>query len=95
MPKMLELFCGTKSMSGAFEALGWETYTVDWEESLDPTLCADIGVLTCEDLINLCGGVPDVVWMSPDCTTYSVAAIKHHRKREDNGELTPTSPYAI
>lgn len=31
MPKLLELFCGTKSISKAFEAAGWETYTVDWE----------------------------------------------------------------
>jgi site-specific DNA-cytosine methylase len=30
--KMLDLFCGTKSMSKAFDAAGWETYTVDWDK---------------------------------------------------------------
>jgi site-specific DNA-cytosine methylase len=30
--KMLDLFCGTKSMSKAFEAAGWEVYTVDWDK---------------------------------------------------------------
>ena len=30
MPKMLELFCGTKSMSNAFKKAGWEVFTVDW-----------------------------------------------------------------
>ena len=34
MPKMLDLFCGTKSMAKAFERAGWETYTVDWEKNL-------------------------------------------------------------
>lgn len=91
--KYLELFCGTKSMAKAFEAAGWEVYTVDWDSKFEPTLCADVGTLTAADLIKLCGGVPDVVWMSPDCTTYSIAAIRHHRKKE-GGKLLPTSDYA-
>ena len=95
MPKMLDLFCGTKSMSNAFAASGWEVYTVDWEKKFEPTLCADIGSLTKEDIIELCGGVPDVVWMSPDCTSYSVAAIRYHRKKNEvTGELEPVSDYA-
>lgn len=93
--KMLDLFCGTKSVSKAFEAAGWEVYTVDWDAQFQPTLCADIGSLTVEDIINLCGGIPDVVWMSPDCTSYSVAAIgKHRRKNIKTGELEPRSDYA-
>lgn len=95
MPKMLDLFCGTKSMSNAFAAAGWEVYTVDWEKKFNPTLCADIGTLTKEDIIELCGGVPDVVWMSPDCTSYSVAALRYHRKKnEETDELKPVSDYA-
>lgn len=95
MPKMLDLFCGTKSMSSVFEAAGWEVYTVDWEKKFNPTLCADIGSLTKEDIIELCGGVPDVVWASPDCTSYSIAAIRYHRKKnEETGELEPVSEYA-
>lgn len=93
--KLLELFCGTKSISKAFDAAGWETYTVDWNKDFNPTLCADIGSLTKEDLIELCGGVPDVVWMSPDCTTYSIAAIRYHRKKNtETDELNPVSEYA-
>lgn len=95
MPKMLELFCGTKSISKAFEAAGWETFTVDWNKKFQPTLCADIGTLSAEDIIKLCGGVPDVVWLSPDCTTYSVAAIGKHRKKNFvTDELEPISEYA-
>jgi site-specific DNA-cytosine methylase len=83
-------------MSKAFEAAGWEVYTVDWDKKFNPTLCADIGTLTKQDIVDLCGGVPDVVWMSPDCTSYSIAAISHHRKKNAaTGELEPQSEYAI
>jgi site-specific DNA-cytosine methylase len=95
MPKMLDLFCGTKSMAKAFEKAGWETYTVDWEKEFEPTLCCDVNTLTVEKIIELCGGVPDFVHMSPDCTSYSVAAISHHRrKNEDTGELEAVTDYA-
>ena len=67
MPKMLDLFCGTKSMAKAFERAGWETYTVDWEEKFEPTLCCDVNTLTVEKIIELCGGKPDFVHLSPDC----------------------------
>lgn len=92
--KVLELFCGTKSISRAFAERGHEVYTVDWERSFAPTLCADIGTLDTEQIIKLCGGVPDVIWASPDCTTYSVAAISYHRKRQPDGNLLAITDYA-
>lgn len=95
MPKMLDLFCGTKSMARAFERAGWETYTVDWEKDFEPTLCCDVNTLTVEKIIDLCDGVPDFVHLSPDCTSYSVAAIFHHRKQnKDTGELEGVTDYA-
>lgn len=95
MPKMLDLFCGTKSMANAFKRAGWETYTVDWSPEFEPTLCCDVNTLTVEKIIELCGGVPDFVHMSPDCTSYSVAAIFHHRKKnEKTGELEAVTDYA-
>lgn len=92
--KVLDLFCGTKSIASAFEARGHEVYTVDWDKRFNPTLTADIGKLTAQDIITLCGGVPDVIWASPDCTTYSVAAISYHRRKAPNGDLTPITEYA-
>jgi site-specific DNA-cytosine methylase len=38
--------------------------------------------------------VPDVIWASPDCTTYSIAGIRFHRRKEADGTLTPISDYA-
>lgn len=94
MPKMLELFCGTKSVSNAFKAAGWEVYTVDWEKDFEPSLQADIATLTAADVIKLCGGVPDVIWASPDCTTYSVMALSKHREKMPDGTLRPKTDYA-
>lgn len=92
--KVLELFCGTKSISNAFAARGHEVFTVDWEKDFNPSLCADIGQITAEQIIALCGGVPDVIWASPDCTTYSVMAISVHRRKETDGNLAAVTDYA-
>lgn len=94
--KVLELFAGTRSIGKAFEARGHEVYSVEWDKRFDNIdLYADIGELTAEDIINLCHGVPDVVWMSFDCATFSVAAISHHRrKNKETGSLDPISDYA-
>lgn len=91
---VLDLFCGTKSIAKAFEARGHTVYTVDWDKRFEPDLVADIGELTANDILNLCGGFPDVIWASPDCTTYSVAAISTHRKKEADGSLSPVTEYA-
>lgn len=93
--KVLELFAGTRSISKAFEKAGHETYSVEWDKDFENiTLYQDISKLTVEQVIEMCGGRPDVIWASPDCTTYSVAAISHHRIREESGNLAPTSEYA-
>ena len=93
---VLELFAGTRSIGKAFEAAGHKVLSVDWDKQFeDIDLYADIGKLTKEDIIELCGGIPDVVWMSPDCTSYSIAAIRYHRKKnEETEELEPVSDYA-
>ena len=57
------------------------------------TLYEDVAKLTKEKVIEMCGGVPDVIWASPDCTTYSVAAISYHR-RKDGETLRPITDYA-
>ena len=94
--KVLELFAGTRSISKAFERKGHETFSVEWSKDFENiTLYEDINNLTVESVIELCGGEPDVIWASPDCTTYSIAAISHHRrKNEETGSLDAVSDYA-
>ncbi|MFA5448886.1 MAG: DNA cytosine methyltransferase [Clostridia bacterium] len=92
--KILELFAGTRSIGKAFEQNGHKVFSVDWSKDFENIdLYADILALTRDDIINKFG-YPDVIWASPDCTTYSVAAISHHRRREESGNLAPISEYA-
>lgn len=93
--KVLELFAGTRSVSKAFEARGHEVFSIEWDRSFpDIDLYADVGEITAEDIIKSFGR-PDVIWASPDCTTYSVAAISKHRtKGKETGNLYPISEYA-
>lgn len=92
--KVLELFAGTRSIGKAFEARGHEVFSVEWDRKFkDIDLYEDIGKLSAEDILSAFGR-PDVIWASPDCTTYSVMAISHHRRKSENGELDPVSDYA-
>lgn len=98
--KVLELFSGTQSISKEFRARGHETFTVDFDEVFkEPEYCntdlhIDINELMA-DMISEKFGQPDVIWASPDCKSYSVAGISHHRKKEGSGNLSPISEYAI
>lgn len=91
--KVLELFAGTRSIGKAFERHGHKVFSVEWDKKFkDISLYKDIGTLTAEEVIALCDGVPDVIWASPDCTTYSISAISHHRtKNPETGNLDPKS----
>ena len=93
---ILELFAGTRSIGKAFERRGHKVYSVEWDKDFENIdLYADVGTLTADQIISLCGGRPDVIWASPDCTTYSIAGISHHRRRDlITGNLNPISEYA-
>lgn len=92
--KVLELFAGTRSIGKEFQKRGHQVLSVDWDERFDVDIHCDIYELTADEVIDRLGGVPDVIWASPDCTTYSIAAISHHREREENGNLAGRSDYA-
>ena len=94
--KVLELFAGTRSISKAFERKGHKTYSIEWNKDFENIdLYEDINNVSVKDIIELCGGVPDIIWASPDCTTYSVAGISHHRKKNlETSALDPVSDYA-
>ena len=92
--KVLELFAGTRSIGKAFEQRGHEVYCADWDRQFDGIdYYGDVMDLTAERILKEFGR-PDVVWASPDCTTYSVAAISTHRMKEPNGNLAPKTEYA-
>lgn len=93
--KVLELFAGKRSIGRAFEAKGHEVFSVEWNKGFENIdLYADIGKVTAEEILQKFGK-PDVIWASPDCTTFSIAAISHHRRKNPvTGNLDPVSEYA-
>ena len=96
--KILELFAGTRSIGKAFEAAGHEVFSVEWDKDFENiNLYEDISKLTAETILEQFGK-PDVIWASPDCTTYSIAAISTHRRKVDKEDgtynLEPVTDYA-
>lgn len=92
--KVLELFAGTRSIGRAFEAQGHEVFSVEWDKDFENiNMYADISQVTAADILERFGK-PDVIWASPDCTSYSVMAISYHREKEPNGNLKAKTEYA-
>ena len=92
--KVLELFAGTRSVSKAFERKGHETFTIEFDKvHPDIDWYMDINKVMASDIVERFG-IPDVVWASPPCQSYSVAAIGHHRYKGEDGELKPKTDFA-
>jgi len=69
--RLLELFCGTKSVGNVFSEYGYEVISLDFNKKFNATHTEDI--LTWDYTIY----PPDhfeVIWASPDCRTWSFAA---------------------
>jgi hypothetical protein len=76
--KVLDLFCGLKGWSEAFEKRGHEVISVDILSKFNPSLCADIKTLTASDFDKY--GRFDVILASPPCNCFSVASLYRHWK---------------
>jgi hypothetical protein len=82
---LLELFAGSRSVGKIAESIGTNVFSVDWQNFEGIDLATDIGEMQTSHI----PFVPDIVWASPDCTTYTIAAISTHR----NG-TEPKTEYA-
>lgn len=82
---LLELFAGSRSVGNTAEELGMNVFSVDWTPYEKINLSIDIEELQKKQI----PFIPDIIWASPDCATYSVAAISKHR----NG-TEPKTDYA-
>ena len=72
--KTVELFAGTKSFSKVMEKHGHETWTTDYNEKFNCDLTGDILQKEIQNQVFEQIKKADIVWMSPVCTTWSLAA---------------------
>ena len=84
---VLELFSGSRCIGSEAERQGHNVCSVDWTDYPNTDLVMDIGKIQMRDLPFF----PDMIWASPDCTTYSIAACSTHRTNTKE----PKSEYAI
>jgi hypothetical protein len=81
MPRLVELFSGTGSISKVFRAAGWDCVTVDVDPKANPDVCIDVLQLQPE----MIDPPPDVCWMSPPCTMFSKARTRAKTPRDLDG----------
>lgn len=84
--KWIDLFAGSCELAKRAKKYWIDFFSIDYTDYEWVDLVTDIYNLKLEDI----DFVPDIVWASPDCTTYSIAACSKHR----NTDKTPKSDYA-
>jgi hypothetical protein len=72
--RLLELFAGTKSVGAVAKEMGWEVFSSDILPEFSTDYTADILDFDYDRV----PWIPDVIWASPPCTTFSVASIGRH-----------------
>lgn len=90
---ILDLFCGTKSVSFPFKERGFETITLDIDPKFNPDICGDILDYDGKYFLDRYGKI-DVVWSSPICYGFSRMSISTHWIKE-NGIYRPITDRAI
>jgi len=84
--KVLELFAGSRSVGKAAQSLGFKVFSSDLNDFDGIDYAIDILDFDTKKV----PFKPDIIWASPPCTTYSIAAISHHRPKGK-----PLSEFAI
>lgn len=86
MLNVLELFAGARCVGRKAEQLDMNVFSADWTAYDDINYVGDIGKMLPHDV----PFIPDVIWASPDCTTYTISACSTHR----TNSIIPKSEYA-
>lgn len=78
--RLLELFCGTKSVGKVFSEYGYEVISLDFNKKFNATHTEDI--LTWDYTIYSKDHF-EVIWASPDCRTWSLATGGKYRLKNN------------
>jgi hypothetical protein len=72
--RVLELFAGSRSIGKVCDELGHEVFSSDWTPFEGIDYAVDINQFDTDKV----PFIPDMIWASPPCTTFSVASIGKH-----------------
>ena len=89
--EILELFSGTESFSNVARSMGHTCFTIDNDPQFNPDWCTDISALTPEDIPFLY----DIIWASPPCQAFSVAAIGKNWDKDTREPKTDFARFSI
>ena len=78
--RILELFCGTKSVGKVFENAGYEVISLDFNPKFNATHTEDILTWNYKQYPS---NYFNVIWASPDCTTWSLATGGKYRIKSE------------
>jgi len=84
--KVLELFAGSRSIGKTADKLNWQVFSSDFEafEGID----YQIDILEFD--VSKVPFVPDIIWASPPCTGFSVAAIGRNWEKTETDAIPKT-----
>jgi hypothetical protein len=84
--KVLELFAGSRSVGKVADKLGWEVFSSDFEpfEGIE----YQIDILKFD--VSKVPFKPDIIWASPPCTGFSVAAIGRNWQKTETDAIPKT-----
>ena len=75
--RLLELYCGTKSISNVFKENGWDVFTIDFNKKFKPDLVVDM-IYFNKSMLPKDFRKPDMVWASPPCETFSMCGHNYY-----------------
>lgn len=90
--RVLELYAGSRSIGKAAEALGMEVLSSDMTAYEGIDVVGDVMSIPMSKWTRF---KPDIVWASPPCTAFSVAALGHHWTGGRGAFVPKTSSAAI